>query len=74
MKEEELRYPKCPCVPTCPWRDATCHGSCWIYGLWKDKMEVFNKQKRLQAERFDISDSKRKYLAQEAVKRKRRKP
>lgn len=72
--EEDLRYPKCPCVRNCPWRSGTCHGSCWIYGLWKDQLKEFNKHKKLQADRYVISDAKRKYLAQEAVKRKRRKP
>ena len=38
--------PENPCVPDCPRRSSTCHGSCPDYSLYKKSLDLYNETVR----------------------------
>lgn len=69
---EKERLSKCPCHPRCPYRTATCHGTCWIYGLWKEEKAEFNRRKELEKERYNYSHTLLKTIREKQRKNYRR--
>lgn len=52
----------CPCTKECPDRIPGCHGTCPKYKAWAEKRAAAKKAQAVYAERYAITDSKKKAM------------
>ena len=71
IPNEEISVNNCPCKG-CDRRSVTCHSNCEGYIAWKKAVDKRNRHRKLEIERYCISDTKKKWLRKQQRKNARR--
>ena len=68
----DFNYVKCSCERDCPNRSPDCHPTCEKYAEYLERLKEFNHKKRLEDERYAVSETMIKWIDSKR-KRDRRK-